>query len=297
MEVEIKKSGEVKRDIKITVSKDSLEEVKGKVLNKLSNTVNIPGFRKGKAPLDLIEQRFPGLVREDLLKEAIPHYYARVLEEKKLEPVSSPDIKDIDYKGGGLSFTALVDVKPEIEVERKMYHKIKIKIDSIPEDEKEIDKFISQFKDNLAKVTGKDKDDIDGKFVSLWAGYRDESEFRNALASELYLNKIIQRRRGIEKEITSRLLAKLKFQLPASVINEQEQRFMTQTLMDLRSKGIPEEEIKKQQEEISRKSEASAEEQVRLYYILESIAKKESLNCDNNNIYESVMGFILSNLA
>jgi len=297
MEVEIKKAGEVKRNIRITVSKDSLEEVRGKVLNKLSNTVNVPGFRKGKAPLDLIEQRFPGLVKENLLKEAVPHYYSRVLEEKKLEPVSSPDIRDVNYKGGGLSFTALVDVKPEIEVDRKMYYKIKIKIDAIQEDEKEIDKFIGQFKDNLAKITGKAKDDIDNRFVSLWAGYKDESEFRKALFSELYLNKTVQRRRAVEEEITGRLLSKLKFQIPSSVVEQQKQRFITQAVIDLRSKGVSEEEIKKQEEEISRKSEALAEEQVRLYYILESIAKKENLNFDNNNIYESVIGFILSSLA
>ncbi len=297
MEVEIKKDGEVKRNIRITVSKDSLGEVKSKVLNKLSNTVNIPGFRKGKAPLDLIEQRFPELVRDNLVKDAVPHYYSRVLEEKKLEPVASPDIKEIDYKGGKLSFTALVDVKPEIEVARRMYYKIKVKIDSIEEDEKEIDKFIGRFKDNLTKITGKNESDIDNRFVSLWAGYKDEPEFRKALSSELYLNKAVQRRRAVEKEITGRLLSELKFQLPSSVVNEQKQRFITQAVVDLRSKGVSEEEIKKQQEEISRKAEALAEEQVRLYYILESIAKKENLNFDNNNIYESVIGFILSNLG
>lgn len=297
MKVEVKKSGEVKRNIRITVSKDSLGEVKDKVLNQLSNTVNIPGFRKGKAPLDLIEQRFSGLVRENLVKEAVPHFYSRVLEEKKLEPVASPDIKDIDYRGGELSFTALVDVKPEIEVDRKMYYKIKVEINSIEEDEKEIDKFIGQFKDNLAKITGKDKNDIDNRFVSLWAGYKDEAEFRKALASELYLNKTVQRRRAVEKEITGRLLSKLKFQIPSSVVEQQKQRFITHAVIDLRSKDVPEEEIKKHEEEIAHKSEALAEEQVRLYYILESIAKKENLNCDNNNMYESVIGFILSSLA
>ena len=70
MKLEVKELGDVKRDLHIEVDQDSLKSLKAKVLDRISKEANVPGFRKGKAPADLLEKRYSGLVKDELLKEA-----------------------------------------------------------------------------------------------------------------------------------------------------------------------------------------------------------------------------------
>ena len=72
MKYDVKKSSELKRSIEIRVEKEDLAGIRKKILDEINKDASVPGFRKGKAPLDLIEKKFPDLVKERLMKEAIP---------------------------------------------------------------------------------------------------------------------------------------------------------------------------------------------------------------------------------
>ena len=296
MKSDIKQISEVKRDIHIYVDKDSLQEIKTKVLDKINREANVPGFRKGKAPLDLIERRFPSLIKEELLKEAVPFYYQKAVEEHKLEVVGLPKIKDAEYSQDALRFVAQVEIKPQIKIEAKVYAQMRLKCPPVVVEGKEITQFISQFKDKVAEMSGKDKGQLDDRSAGAWAGYSSEEEFKKAVEAEIYINKVIQRRRNLETEISQALLSRVKCGLPGVVVEEQKKHLMSQQIMDLRSRGVPEDQIKKHSDEISQKVEALAKEQVKLYYILEEIAKKEKLNYAKNNLYEVVIGFIFSQM-
>ena len=296
MKVEVKDIDKIVKDLRIEVSKDTLKEVKDKALDKVNKEVNISGFRKGKAPLDLIEKRYPDLAKEKILKEAIPFYYGKALTQEKIEPVGMPQVKDAKYSNGNLSFTAQVEIRPEIKVDEKIYKNIKVKINPVNIEDKEIDKFIEQFTENLSKALDKKKEEIDKQMVSKWAGYRDPEEFNKAIRSELYLNKIVQRRREIEKKITDNLLSKINIPTPKSLVAEHKRRVMNQQIQDLQSKGFAQEDIEKHRADIDKRSESLVNDQIRLFYVLEEIAKKENLKYDRNNLYEVVIGFILSNI-
>ncbi len=296
MKVDVKNTGQVTKNIKIEVDKEALKEVKDKALDKINKEVNISGFRKGKAPLDLIEKRYPDLAKERILREAIPFYYSKALSQENIEPVGMPQVKDAQYKEGQLSFIAEVEIKPEFKVDEKIYKSIKIKIDSVTVEDKEIDKFMDQFAENLAKSLEKKKEDIDGQLVSKWAGYRNPDEFKKAVSSEIYLNKIVRRRRDIEKKISDTLLSKVNISAPASLVAEHKKRVINQQVQDLQAKGFSQEDIQKHREDIERKAESLVNDQIKMYYILEKIADKENLKYDRNNLYEVVIGFILSNI-
>jgi len=295
MKLDIKKISELKREIKIEIDKDNLKDLRDKTLNKINQKVNIPGFRKGKAPSELIERRYPDLVKEELFKEAVPFYYSKALEQENLEVVGLPKIADREYRQGNLFFVAHVEVRPEVHLDEKIYKHIKLKYSTIKVEDNEIEKSLEHLKDNLCRSLQKSKDDIDNKLVSNWSGYINEDELKEAINSELYLNKIVQRRRTLEKEITDTLLSKVKFEIPQSMVAEQQKHLVTQEILNLRSRGVPDEELKKHYDEITAKTESIAKEQIKLYYILEEIAGKENLAHQKDNLYEVVVGFILSN--
>ena len=103
--------------IEFSVDKAAFDAAVDKVYKKNVAKLNIPGFRRGKAPKSIIEKMYgKGFFYEDAINEILPEAYASALEESGLDVVSHPeiDIKTIDDEG--VVITAAVYVKPEVKV-------------------------------------------------------------------------------------------------------------------------------------------------------------------------------------
>ena len=106
--------------VKLTVEvpfeelKPSLDAAYGKIAKQ----VNVPGFRKGKVPARIIEQRFGrGAVLEEAVNDALPKAYDEALRENSIVPVGRPEIDVTELEDGqSLTFTAEVDVRPEFDL-------------------------------------------------------------------------------------------------------------------------------------------------------------------------------------
>ncbi len=117
MKVDIQEISSVKRAIRIEISKDVVADETSRAYRNLNQRVRWPGFRKGKTPLALLEKRYADTVRDDLLKKLIPDYYQKALEQTGITPVDYPAFEKIEIaKDAPLSFTALVEVKPAVEL-------------------------------------------------------------------------------------------------------------------------------------------------------------------------------------
>ncbi len=83
---------------------------------KIAQQVSIPGFRKGKVPARVIDQRVGrGAVLEEAVNEALPQAYGAAVEENKIRVLGRPEVEVTDFADGAeLKFTAEVDVRPEI---------------------------------------------------------------------------------------------------------------------------------------------------------------------------------------
>jgi len=95
-----------------------LEDSMDAAYQRIAKSVNIPGFRKGKVPARIIEQRFGrGAVLEEAVNEAIPKAYDEAVRESKIVPVGRPEVDVTEVADGDkVSFTAEVDVRPEFEL-------------------------------------------------------------------------------------------------------------------------------------------------------------------------------------
>lgn len=82
---------------------------------KIAKQINVPGFRRGKVPPQVIERQFPGAARDEALNDILGSKYVEALEENNLTPLAQPEVEVLKYDDEGpLEFTAEVDVKPEI---------------------------------------------------------------------------------------------------------------------------------------------------------------------------------------
>lgn len=89
-----------------------------KVYAKTAKYFNIPGFRKGKAPMALVEKTYGSeIFYEDTFNEIVPEIFEKEVTENNLEVVSKPEIDIVEIgKGKELVFTAIVQVKPEVKL-------------------------------------------------------------------------------------------------------------------------------------------------------------------------------------
>ncbi len=106
-----------KKRLKIEIPADILEKEYGDSLNKIRQRARIPGFRQGKAPVNIIEKRFGSEIRNELIEKLVPTYYAEAIKEADLAPVTLPKIDtELDLKRNKpLVFSLTVEVRPKID--------------------------------------------------------------------------------------------------------------------------------------------------------------------------------------
>ncbi|MBO5375035.1 MAG: trigger factor [Clostridia bacterium] len=116
----LKKTTEVEKnlyEIEFDVDKDTFEVAIEKVYRKEVKKINVPGFRKGKAPRSMIEKMYgKGVFYEDAVNEIIPDAYETAIKEADLKVVSRPEFDIISIDDNGVMLKAKFYVKPEVEL-------------------------------------------------------------------------------------------------------------------------------------------------------------------------------------
>ena len=104
--------------LEITVEAAKFEDAMKKVYFQNAKYINIPGFRKGKAPMNVVEKYYgKEIFYEDAFNEVAGEAYEEALKENKVEAVSRPNIDVVQIeKGKDLIFTAVVQTKPEAKL-------------------------------------------------------------------------------------------------------------------------------------------------------------------------------------
>ena len=134
---------------------------------KIAEQVNVPGFRKGKVPPRVIDQRFGrGPVLEEAINSALPDLYGKAVNEAKLEVVGRPEVEVTDLTDGeALKFTAEVDVRPEFDLPE--YKGLEVQVDDAEVGDEQIDEQIETLRKRFGSLVGVERSIEDGDFVSL----------------------------------------------------------------------------------------------------------------------------------
>ena len=143
-------------ELEIAVDAEAFAAATDRAYKKEVKKIQVPGFRKGKAPRHLIEKMYgEGVFFEDAVDELYPGAYMSAIEELKLEPVDNPQVEVLRVsKEEGFAFKATVTVKPEVTV--KDYKGIAVTRPSTKVSAEDVDAEINRMADRNARLVDVD---------------------------------------------------------------------------------------------------------------------------------------------
>ncbi|WP_053747711.1 trigger factor [Streptomyces sp. MMG1533] len=143
--------------------KDSLDAA----YKKINQQVTVKGFRKGKIPARVIDQRFGrGAVLEEAVNDALPKFYTEAINEAEIDVLGQPEVDITELKDGEtLNFTAEVDVRPSIEIPD--FSGIEVEVDAVEVTDEDIEKSVEQLRERFASTSPVERAAEDGDVVTI----------------------------------------------------------------------------------------------------------------------------------
>jgi trigger factor len=382
--------------VKLTVELDAGEAaaIITKVEKQFMREAQIPGFRKGKVPLELIRRQFSNALEEEAKKEMFREYYSQAVNAEKIEEVALADVTEINLTKEAGSFVATIDVKPEFKL--PTYKGLKISSQDVTVTDEAVDNQIESLRKAFAKFEdakegdaaakgdyiqidykgtvkgksilelnpeakivaegtgfwtqiedgrflpeileavegmkiGETKEKVGAKFdketapeglkgvkaeytVTLKAlrtrilptdeeliKVRGEESLENMKAKmRETMEKAAVERESVrrENEAAEMLMKKVDFAVPQSMVRNAMDNYLSDLSQRAQLSGIGVEYFKENRDKIMKEAEEAAVKQVRLWYVIEAIAKAEDIKVEdkeNGNLGKAVIDFILAN--
>ena len=189
MSVQVENLEKSMAKLTIEVAADEFEAALNKAYQKSKNKINLPGFRKGKAPRAMIEKMYgAGIFVEDAANIIIPDAYESAAKESELEIVAQPEIAvEQAEKGKPFIFTATVAIKPDVTLGD--YKGIEVEKKEAEVSEDEISAEIDRVRESNARmITIDDRATQDGDTVVIdFDGYVDGEQFEGGKAEDYTL--------------------------------------------------------------------------------------------------------------
>jgi trigger factor len=146
---------------------DELKPSLDSAYKKIGSQLRVPGFRPGKAPARVIDQRVGrAAVLEEAVNEALPKAYGEAVREAGVKALGQPDIEVTSLEDGTLlAFTAEVDVRPEIELPE--LNGIAVSVDDAEVVEADVEEQLDALRDRFGSLTGVERPIEDGDYVAI----------------------------------------------------------------------------------------------------------------------------------
>ncbi len=167
MKVEIKDITGTKKEMTVTVPKEEVEKIKNDIYREVSQEVVIKGFRKGKAPKNIIDTYYGSYIKGELTKKLVSENYDNAVKDQELFVVSMPEIENEDPKDDeDFTFIAKFDVKPEINPEKYTGFDLKKPVFEVKDED--VDAAITSLRESYSTmddITDENYEAIKGDYV------------------------------------------------------------------------------------------------------------------------------------
>ena len=169
MKSSVEKISPTRVTMTVEVPEEELKPYVDDALKSIGQQIQVPGFRAGKVPSRLIEQRVgKGAVMQEAVNAALPEFWAQAAAENELQPIGQPevDVTEVPLEDSTqLTFTVAVDVRPEITLPD--YASMTIEVDPVTVSDEDVEARMTDLRERFGSLTGVDRAVEDGDFVSI----------------------------------------------------------------------------------------------------------------------------------
>ena len=169
MAYEVEKRSEVVYAVKITAEPEKLKKEVNEICREIRKTAKLPGFRPGKAPINIIKKHYEETIRDSLLRTFVFEKVSEAIKEKELQIITEPFIEKLDFSldENRFSVTVLFEVKPFIELKAEDYKGIKVKKTTRKITREDVEKVIEGLKNRQAEFKEVEREAKEGDLVEL----------------------------------------------------------------------------------------------------------------------------------
>ena len=174
----------------VEVAYDELKPSIDHAYEHIAKDVTVPGFRKGKVPARIIDQRFGrGAVLEHAINEGLPGFYSDAVREHELRPLAQPTVEvtkvpDPSETEGELHFTAEVEVRPTLELPE--LSSLTISVDDVEVSDEDVAERRDALRERFGSLVGVDRPAQDGDFVVIDMTAKIEDEEIDSISGTSY---------------------------------------------------------------------------------------------------------------
>ncbi len=164
--VSVSEEPECRRIISIEVAPERFRDERERVLKGMMKTVAMPGFRKGKAPPNIVRRKFSDEIKAEALKAMLPLAYGHAVTAEKLQPIGEPVFRDIEApENQPVTFRVEVEVVPDISMAR--YRGVAVDKETVEVGGEEIDDVLENLRKREAEYIAVDRPAVTGDVVVL----------------------------------------------------------------------------------------------------------------------------------
>ncbi|QRN94822.1 trigger factor [Archangium violaceum] len=161
MKVQVEELSPIEKKLSIEVENARVAEELTRAYTALGKQVKLPGFRQGKVPRRILEQRFRERVEDEVIQRVVQNAWLEAVREHKVEAVAPPQVTNNSglKADGPFSFEARVEVKPKLEA--KEYQGLPLTRSETKVEDKEVEDRLTQLRENMARL-----DPVEGRDVA-----------------------------------------------------------------------------------------------------------------------------------
>ena len=152
MKTSIKEISQCVRELTITIESGTALIDYNKIVNQFKNYVAIPGFRKGKAPVSMIEKSFGPQIKDEFYNQKLGEYYKEAIDAENIHPINQGEASEFEWeKGNDLVVTFKYEVMPEIKV--KKYKGLVIPFEPVKFKKEMVEATLDEYRNKMATET------------------------------------------------------------------------------------------------------------------------------------------------
>lgn len=166
IDVAVEEQGAWQRRLTVTVPKSRVERAQERARDDIRKRADLDGFRKGKVPPEIIEQKFGGLIREQAVQSLLSDTFQEALARKEINPLGQPEVSDVGFgPDGALTYKIDVEIVPRIELDR--VGGFQVERPEVTVSEEEVDEVLERLREEHATWRPAEKRPATGDLVSV----------------------------------------------------------------------------------------------------------------------------------